>query len=262
MVPSSIALADGSVAHLSAGAHVDVDHQGPEFVRLLQGSGSVRYEVSPDPARRFEIDVRGIEVRVIGTVFTIAVTHASVVVSVERGHVEVDSGDGVSELGPGDVLQVELEHDTAREEDAEATPPEPAAATPARLPATPPQTPDALLQRADAARADGRLADAAAALRTLVRQYRDDPRVYSAYFQLGKVERSRGRHRTAASAFAACVRRAPHGALAEDARAEAAISWRDAGESRRARSTAQAYLQHYPKGAHAARMHRMLARIP
>ena len=262
--PPAIALADGSIAHLGEGARVEVVDQQPDLVRLAQLEGTVRYEVTPDPDRRFVVDAAGVEVEVLGTVFTVALADASVTVSVTRGRVAVRGRDRAAELAPGDSLRVEL--DAAIDEpvaDDEVVvvdehPPRPRPSTASRP--RPVADAETLLARADTARAGGRLPAAAEALRELVQAHPRDPRAYSAEFQLGKVERARGRHAAAARAFAACVRRSPTGALSEDARAEAAVSWRDAGEATRAERAARDYLERYPTGAHAARMQRILDR--
>lgn len=271
----TMAFADGSVARLRDDARIDIEVQTDDLVRLEQSSGTVRYEVTPNPARRFVVDAAGVEVRVIGTVFTVTVGGEAVAVAVERGRVAVEGSDRVAELGAGDQLTVGRSGSVAGElgSSREVAPdeivvlaeddgPQPESDRRAPRPPRPAPAPSVgeLLERADAARAGGRLDDAASALSELVRRHSRDPRAYSAYFQLGKVERSRGHHGAAASAFAACYKRAPDGALSEDARAEAAVSWLDAGQNARATKTAQDYLEQHPGGAHVARMKRILQR--
>jgi TolA-binding protein len=263
--PPTMALADGSVASLRDGARVDVDVQTDDLVRLLQHNGVVRYEVAPNPARRFVVDAQGVEVRVIGTVFTVKVAAERVTVNVERGRVAVESSERMAELTAGDEISLDIEPEETLvilEEDAAApTSPDGPRSRPRTKTSTEPSV-DELLQRADTARASGQLADAAAALSELVHRHPKDPRTYSSYFQLAKVERSRGHHGAAASAFAACYKRAPKGSLSEDARAEAAVSWLDAGQKTRAGKAARDYLERYPQGAHADRMRRILAKLP
>jgi hypothetical protein len=264
----TIALSDGSVAYLHEAARVDVDVQTADLVRLLQRNGTVRYEVAPNPGRRFVVDAQGIEVRVIGTVFTVVVGSDRVRVEVERGRVAVESSERVAELGAGDALSIDIEPEETLvilDEDPPATEDLDPSPTPRTRPRSKPEpaapTVDQLLERADAARASGKLADAAAHLSELVRRYPKDPRTYSSYFQLGKVERARRHHGAAASAFAACYKRAPSGSLSEDARAEAAVSWLDAGQKARAGKAARSYLERYSRGAHADRMRRILDRV-
>jgi TolA-binding protein len=237
----------------------------------VQRAGIVRYEVTPNPGRKFVVDADGVEVRVIGTIFTVALGDDDVRVSVERGKVEVAGKDRVAQLGAGDELKfgrpadppadppamdepIVLDDDVVIELEGERdNKPHTRGKKPSSVP-----TAGELQERADAARVRGQLAEAAAALSELVRRYPKDPLAYSSYFQLGKVERTRGRHAAAAAAFTACHQRAPSGSLAEDARAEAAVSWQSAGQSDRAAAAAQAYLDRYASGAHRQRMHRIL----
>lgn len=260
-------LPDRSVARLEHGARVDVAVQREDLVRLVQHGGQVRYEVAPDRARAFVVEAAGVEVRVVGTIFTVSISGAltddppRVAVEVERGLVEVDNGERVAELGAGDRLSLEPVTAAANGDDEVIVLD---ASTPSHTskPARPPAPGvEALLADADAARASGNPARAAAALSELVRRYSDDPRAYGAYFQLGKVERARGRHAAAAAAFVKCWKRAPRGALAEDARAEAAVSWHAAGREKDARAAAEGYLARHPGGTHEARMRELLAEL-
>lgn len=259
-------LPDRSVAELRHGARVDVDVQRAELVRLVQHGGEVRYEVAPDRARAFVVEAAGVEVRVVGTIFTVAVSDdpPRVAVEVERGLVEVDNGERVAELGPGDRLSLETERASEAEAEDEVVVLD--GAEPVPNPPRPTRTVapsvEALLAEADAARARGELPRAAAALSELVRHHAGDPQAYSAYFQLGKVERARGRHAAAAAAFAKCWKRSPNGALAEDARAEAAVAWHAAGRDAEARRAAEGYLARHPGGTHHARMQSLLAELP
>ena len=198
----------------------------------------------------------GIEVRVVGTIFTVTVDEEAsrVGVQVERGLVEVDNGARVAELGPGDSLGLDIEDELVLVD------PDPLPSRPAARPTAP--SIETLLADADAARARGDLSRAASALGELVRRHPKDPRAYSAHFQLGKVERARGRHAAAAAAFVRCWKHSPRGALAEDARAESAVSWKAAGRADRARTAAEEYLRHHPSGTHRARMQALLAELP
>jgi transmembrane sensor len=248
---SALTLPDGSQAQMHTGARVDVDVQTDELVRLVQYAGVVRYEVTPNRERRFVVHADDVQVRVIGTVFTVALDEHVVRVAVERGKVEVAESDRVVQLGAGDALEI----DRAESIDEPIVLEDPVVEL---EPAKPVASARELEERADAARVAGRSGEAASALTELVKRYPKDPRAYSAYFTLGKVERSRGRHTAAAMAFTACHQRAPAGPLAEDARAEAAVAWLTAGQTDRAAAAAQAYLDRYASGAHRARMQRIL----
>ncbi len=261
--PSRMSLPDGSTAELFGGAEVDISSQAEDLVRLQQPHGRVRYSVTPNPARRFIVDAAGVQVRVLGTIFVVTVEVEHVRVEVERGKVEVASGEHTTTLVAGEELLIPA-----------PTVDPPKSSRPARRSSTPSveelpikrapgpivANAEALLMRADKARAQGKLVDAVAALNLLVRHYPADTRAYSSYFQLGKLERTRRHHAAAAAAFSACYDHTPTGALSEDAQAEAAASWLAAEAPAQARKTASAYLEHYPAGVHAARMRHIIDR--
>jgi transmembrane sensor len=251
---SRMRLPDGSLALLGLGAHVElvtfdsdpVNRPG-QRVALEQTAGEVRYEVTEGVVGDFVVRSKGVEIRVIGTVFTVVAGDARVFVEVERGRVEVIAGERRSQLGPGDGLSVGLDalarersggSDRVREDPSQRDRP----------------SVDELLGRIDAARGAGDDAEAAKLLGSLLRDHSGDPRATTAAFTLGRVERSRGRHRAAAEAFADYLKRAPQGVLAEDATAEQARSWADAGELEQARAIARRSLELWPRGTHAARM--------
>ena len=261
---SQMRLTDGSLATLGPGAElelVDVDGDASEGSRVVveQSAGEVRYEVRKQAEREFVVRSRGVEVRVVGTVFSVVASEARVFVEVERGRVVVVAGARRSELGPGDSLGIQL--DTLGSEPA--TEPEPVTERPvpdaqprSGKPSKPPASTSVaeLLAEVDAARLAGDDAHAAELLRTVLRDHADDPRATTAAFTLGRVERVRGRHREAARAFASYLARAPNGVLAEDALAEQARAWADAGDKARAKTAAEASLARWPQGTHAARM--------
>jgi transmembrane sensor len=239
-------LADGSEVVLGGDANVTIDEQGEELVRLTQTRGEARYDVRPNAKRSFAVQAGDVVVRVLGTAFTVTMSDDKVRVHVIRGRVEVEGGGKTSTLSIGEALEV-----------PKVRPVEPVltASTSAvieKKPVTP--TAEALLARADEARAARRYDEAATALRTMIVAYPSDPRIASALFTLGRVERARGRHGAAAESFARCHKIAPHGALAEDALVEEAVSWKAAGDPARARVAAQKYLKAHPGGAHVGRV--------
>ncbi len=248
--PPKIVLADGSEAILRGDAEVKVEEQQADRVTLVQSVGEVRYHVKPTPERRFAVRVGDVTVRGTDTAFTVSFDAKKVRVHVERGSVVIDAGRRTATL----VATESLEVAAFRAE----IPPAPVAseAVAAEKPAPKPAPPsvEALLAKADEARAARRDDDAAEALRTLVALHPKDPRVPSALFTLARVERARGRHTAAAQAFQRCHQAAPNGPLAEDARAEEALSWKSAGDASRARTAAEKYLSIHPAGAHVARI--------
>ena len=281
-----IALSEGSEIELEEGARVEVATEGPSEVRIVQAAGEARYVVSHLPARRFVVVCGNVEVVVRGTRFVVRRESDAVEVEVEEGRVEVIRGAehslltrgesiritdadverGVeridlapSEVAPSEGAEMEgeesIEAEAIEDEVAIAVPPaeegEDAVSERRR-----PLDVDALLRQADAARRDGRLADASRALSTAIDALGRDPRSATALFTLGRVERTRGRHVAAANAFESAYERDPGAILAEDALAEATVSWADAGRTERARAGAERYLSHYPAGQYLERVRR------
>jgi transmembrane sensor len=262
MPAGAIALGDGSIATLHDGARIGLRVQTTEEIRIEQSLGRVHYEVRPGLPRTFVVEADDVRVVVVGTAFWVTREPDSVRVTVEHGRVRVQrDGDEtdvvIAELGAGDELRV----GTAPAPTPAVRPARPVAKLRAKPVVEGPSV-DELLAQADAARARSELAAAATALREVVEHHGDDPRAYGSAFQLGKVERSRGRHAAAARAFAGAAKRSPAGALTEDARAESAISWFDAGLYTEARDAGEDYLARHPDGTHAARVQRMLQRLP
>jgi transmembrane sensor len=259
---SLLSLADGSKAHLRPGAVLEPLEQTRQVVRIAQRQGEVRYEVKPDAGRPFTVQARDVEVRVIGTVFTVNVESDGVRVSVERGRVAVKSGERRVELSPGETLRLstadsvststptggEKVTDTrgAPTETTEASPMVPVAASPVEL-----------LAEADAARGRGDLATAERLLGTLIAKHPQAPQAPSARFSLGRIQTARGNFAAAARTFQALRRQVPSGPLAEDTLAEAANASALSGQTATARSLADQYLKQYPSGAHAERMRRL-----
>lgn len=262
---SSLALADGSEVALSAGAEVEIREQSEQRVVVDQGAGEARYDVRPNRARSFVVQLGRVEVVVVGTRFRLAWAGEWVRVHVEQGRVRVNDGERQVELAAGEelrVLAVREGEPEARTHEPEAPADADEAVAEPRLPRvrSAPSVPSvtALLAAADAARESERLGEAARALGQIAALHAADPRVPSALFTLGRVERSRGRHAAAASAFERCLQRAPRGPLAEDAMAEAAASWAAAGNQDKARAGAGRYLETFPGRSHTARMRRLV----
>jgi transmembrane sensor len=242
-------LADGSRAILVEDAGLTVDEQKPELVRIRQQRGTVVYDVRPDPKREFTVHAANHTVRVRGTIFTIAMSIDAVEVNVTQGRVEVDGGSGsLRILSTGESVRTPIVA-------AAPTLPSSSDQSAAKSPHTSGQQAASDLQaKADIARVEGRLDEAATALETLVSIHPRDPRVPNALFTLGRIEHQRHREAAAAKAFERCLHAAPGGALAEDALAEAANSWSLAGNPAAARRHASNYLARYPNGSQAKRM--------
>ena len=271
-------LADGSVAtRLDASAALAIVENSPERVTLDLRRGRERFEVVPRPAaeRSFHVRAGQVTVTVIGTVFTVERVADRIGVSVERGIVHVDWGQGARPLRAGEsgwfppLALVDPAADpqspaTAIEERPTTAPPlraerrpqtaEPTAAAAASTVAPPPAALDApsaeqILRAADTARMTGRAGEAATLLQRLVSDRPDDPRAPLAAFTLGRLlMRELGRPRDAATAFAEARALAPAGPLAGDALAREAESLSQAGAPDQARDRAREYLRLYPAG--------------
>jgi transmembrane sensor len=259
---SLLSLADGSKAHLRPGAVLEPLEQTPHAVRIAQRQGEVRYEVKPDAARPFTVQAREVEIRVIGTIFTVNVESNGVSVSVERGRVAVQSGERRVELSPGETLRLstaDSQSKVAPTGDVQGNGSPPASFEVAAPSAAAPvaRSPAQLLTEADAARARGDLATAERLLGALIAEHPRSPQAASASFSLGRIQSARGNFAAAARTFQALRRQAPSGPLAEDALAEAANASALSGQGAAARSLASQYLSQYPKGAHTERMRRL-----
>ena len=293
---SRLSLTDGSVAILETGAEVEVETQSMARVVLEQRRGTVRYEVRPAPERPFVVRAGDVEVRVLGTIFSVAVESDGVRVAVERGHVAVVRGDRTLHLRAGEDIRVgaeavadatsrseelrpsaeDLSDDTAPTIDGvaaqapndrasgrtgwrrSARSPDRAGATTTAEPSAAEPDVEELLSRADRARRRGDTAAAEASLRMVIAEHRGDPRVIAAHFMLGRVEQSAGRHRAAAASFGRCYELSSHGPLAEDALAEQAIALHRAGDHVAAGRAASRYVSRFPSGTHIERVRGIL----
>lgn len=86
--PETRTLADGSSVELNAGAEIAVDFSaGLRRVRLVRGEAL--FAVAKDPARPFVVQAAAVEVRAIGTRFSVGVDPQAVAVLVTEGRVAV-----------------------------------------------------------------------------------------------------------------------------------------------------------------------------
>ena len=97
-----VELADGSSVTLSPGSRLEVSLGNTRRTEL---EGSAYFEVEPDAVRPFTVEADGVEVRVLGTAFTVdaadtsdfitvRVRHGRVRVTGERGDLELTDGQG------------------------------------------------------------------------------------------------------------------------------------------------------------------------
>lgn len=82
-------LPDGSIVELNTGAEIVVQYSADaRRVRLLQGEAYFRVE--KDPARPFFVEAHGVEVRAVGTAFTVNMKQSAIEVLVREGAVDVN----------------------------------------------------------------------------------------------------------------------------------------------------------------------------
>ena len=106
-----VRLADGSMIDLGGSSAISADVNARQrTVTLL--AGEAFFDVTADAARPFVVDVRGLELRVLGTAFDVKVTSSGTTVALLHGSVEVDpaGGDTARTLKPGEMLR--MDHDT------------------------------------------------------------------------------------------------------------------------------------------------------
>lgn len=87
--PERMALEDGSVVELNAGAKVEVNFTAQErHVRLVRGEAL--FTVAKNPARPFIVNAEKVAVRAVGTAFSVQLDRAEVSVLVTEGKVRLD----------------------------------------------------------------------------------------------------------------------------------------------------------------------------
>lgn len=88
--PAVRALADGSVVELNGGAQIEADFSGP-LRRVHFEGGDAHFSVAKDPGRPFVVAVGALEVRAVGTAFSISRGGGEISVVVTEGRVAVGS---------------------------------------------------------------------------------------------------------------------------------------------------------------------------
>jgi len=91
---------------LRSGARVAVWKQTSSVVKLRQAQGSAVYDIEHRSGRQVFVYANGVEIRVVGTVFTVTVQDELVNVDVDRGVVRVNDGTRLVELRAGEAIGV------------------------------------------------------------------------------------------------------------------------------------------------------------
>ncbi|MEM1417359.1 MAG: FecR family protein [Myxococcota bacterium] len=290
--PTPIRLADGSAVHPSGDARVAVLSQSPANAELALEAGKARFEVVPNPARRFRVAAGLVTVDVLGTVFDVERLRERVRVTVHRGRVRVGWEGREATLGAGSSGIFPPEAPAPSGAEPPSAEPAPTAAAPrARSMRARPGAREAgrwetlardglygdayealegeggasavhgsaqaLLLAADVARLSGHPRNAVQPLRRALARHPGDARAPLAAFTLGRVYLEElGQPREAAAAFAKARQLRPNGSLAEDALAREVEAWDRAGEASRARERALEYLRLFPRGRRAPSVRR------
>jgi len=105
LIPRRELLPDGSSIELRLGAEIGTAFS-PASRRVILKRGEALFTVAKDARRPFLVEAQGLQVRAIGTAFTVSLGPESVEVMVTEGRVAVDAAAGAvpaaSALAPGD----------------------------------------------------------------------------------------------------------------------------------------------------------------
>jgi transmembrane sensor len=267
----SLRLPDGSFLTVEPGTRVDTTAHDPADIRVALGQGRVLCDVPHRTGRSFVVLADDVEVRVVGTRFSVAREQSAggnrVEVEVQRGAVEVRAGrsDRVARVEAGHAWSQTTRTGPLSEAPTPAPPPaaQPDAPALARPPAVDhprPASPRAATAAADSrglfeqARSlwrGGHIQEAADRYQDLLTQYPRDARAGLAAFELGRLRMDRLHDAPgAAEAFERAVALAPGAQLREDAMARLVAARSAAGDSASCRQVQARYLTAYPDGVH------------
>ena len=93
--PERQTLPDGSVIEFKPGASVTVDFS-PALRRVVLDRGEAHFQVAKNPSRPFVVVARGVEVRAVGTAFSVGLEPTRVEVLVTEGQVAVEAAPSVA----------------------------------------------------------------------------------------------------------------------------------------------------------------------
>lgn len=287
----SVALVDGSELTLAPHSEVAVQERSAKAVKLVVEQGRVVCDVAHREGRSFLVLAGGVEVRVVGTRFSVAKELGAggaprVEVKVERGVVEVRAP------GQAQVTRVAAGERWLQSPSVQANDP-PNTAIPVEAPASSPTLPEAspapstsgatspgtstarragvpapsaaessavptareLFEQASGFWRVGRAQEAADAYQRLVSTYPRDGRAGLAAFELGRLRMDRlGDMRGALRALERALTLAPGSSFREDALARIVHASVALGNASRCSSAREQYLREYPNGVHRLRV--------
>ena len=271
----AVTLVDGSKVSLASRTEVQVRGNQPTAIALALSRGEVVCDVTHLADRKFTVSAGDVDVRVVGTKFSVKATpgdNPRVEVSVLRGVVEV-----VSKRRPGVVARVAAGQSWIQSPEPSATEPPPAAVpAPANdpAPATPPATDAArqddvkgspspaatdapsardLFEKAGESRRAGDAAAAAHAYNELLRLHPNDARASLSAFELGRLRMDRlsdPQGAIAALERALALNVGP--SFREDALARLVTVYASQGNFAACGRARARYLASYPAGVHAS----------
>jgi len=260
----SMALFDGSSLTLAQSSRVEVQQSSSAHgVRLRLKRGRIECDVKHRNDANFVVVADGVEVRVVGTKFSVSAERDDrsrrVVVEVQRGEVEI-----VSSTEPGEVVRLKAGHSWSQltktgPAQAAAPPPvrsvEPAPTVPkTKAPNEPVDAPPGareLLEEANELRRAGNAREAAKRYEMLLNHYGSDGRAGLAAFELGRLRMDRfGDMKGAISALERAMALAPGSGFREDALARVVTAHARSGNLTECKRARERYLKSYPRGVH------------
>jgi transmembrane sensor len=274
----AVELVDGSQLKLDPASRVEVGDRTPSVVKLVLKRGRLGCDVTHRPGRSFVVVADGVEVRVVGTRFSVSTEHgadsARVEVQVERGTVEVrgagtsaevvrlEAGRSWSQVTSTKDLVPPAIEDASGDETPEMTPPPESERRPggparngARSPSPPKPTrvtgPRELFEQARGQWRRGHIQEAADTYQALLDEFPRDGRAGLAAFELGRLRMDRlGDMRGAVQALERAVALAPGSEFREDAMARLVAAHAAAHDGARCERARDQYLAEFPSGVH------------
>jgi transmembrane sensor len=267
--PTQGRLSDGSVVELARESEVQLLEDTPAKVLLELRRGSATFDVTKRPGRQFKVQAGGVEVRVVGTRFTVTYQADQVQVAVERGVVEISEDGHAARLTAGGSWNSVPPAEPEPEPEGQPVPAPPApplrqhvtrphhrhasSAAPGAANAVPTaEDADELFRGALAARRDGRAADAAIALERFLRDHSSDPRAALAAFELGRLRMGElSDEQGAVDSLELSLRLAPSAPFAEEALSRLVRAYDAMGDTANCLRVRARYLARFPSGPYA-----------
>jgi transmembrane sensor len=262
---ATLRLSDGSLAEFAAAdSDLRVVRDRPDAIDVDLATGRAKFDVVPNPTRRFVVRADGVAVIVVGTRFEVVHAADGVQVAVERGKVRVERAgvavflsagesrtfaptevawDAPAGTKPADARKTASWRSLGQNGDYDA------AYRLIEQGARIDDEPSSWMDAADAARLSGHPREATGYLERLVRGHDRSPLAPLAAFTLGRVYLDQlGEPARAARAFADARRLAPDSSLAPDAMAREVEALSKAGDAAGANQRAREYAARYPGG--------------